>query len=79
MADMVRDLVDSTTPENAAAARVKLAAFQWLAAKLAPKRYGDKTTVENTGPDGGPQVSIGINTSDPIEAAKVYQRLIGGK
>lgn len=34
---------------------------------------------EQTGPGGGPIQSVGITTSDPIEAAKVYQRLIGGK
>jgi hypothetical protein len=79
MADMVRDLVESATPETATADRVKLARLQWLAAKLAPKKYGDKTTVENVGPGGGPVQSVGILTSDPIEAAKVYQRLIGGK
>ena len=60
-------------------ARVVLSSKQWRAAKLAPKKYGDKTTVENTGPGGGPIQSVGITTSDPIEAAKVYQRLIGGK
>jgi hypothetical protein len=29
-------------------------AAKWLASKLAPKKYGDKVTVELSGPDGGP-------------------------
>jgi hypothetical protein len=31
--------------EDPAAARVKIDAYKWRAAKLAPKRYGDKTLV----------------------------------
>jgi hypothetical protein len=29
-------------------------AFQWRAAKLAPKKYGDKVEQTHVGPDGGP-------------------------
>lgn len=38
-------------------ARVVLSSKQWRAAKLAPKKYGDKVTQEHTGPDGGPVVN----------------------
>ena len=79
IADKAVDMIENVTPENAQAERVKLAAIQWIAAKLNPKKYGDKTTIESTGPDGGPIQSVGITTSDPVEAAKVYQRLIGEK
>jgi hypothetical protein len=34
--------------------------------------------VELSGPDGGPVQSITLTTDDPIEAAKQYQRLMGG-
>lgn len=78
-ADFMVEVADEATPENVQVAKLRIWARQWRAAKLAPKRYGDKTTVENTGADGGPIQSIGINTTDPIEAAKIYQRLIGGK
>jgi hypothetical protein len=56
MDDMIRDLIDSVTPETAAADRVKLAAMQWRAAKLAPKKYGDRTSVDLATPDGPLQV-----------------------
>ena len=35
---------DGCTVENAAAVRVKIDAYKWRAAKLAPKTYGDKLT-----------------------------------
>lgn len=43
--DRVGDVVDKTTPETAPADRIKLAGLQWMASKLAPKRYGDR--IEN--------------------------------
>ncbi len=75
MADIENRTLDGTYEPNVA--KVVLSSKQWRAAKLAPKKYGDKTTIESTGPDGGPIQSVGITTSDPVEAAKVYQRLIG--
>lgn len=40
--DRVADVVEGATPESAPADRVKLAGLQWMASKLAPRRYGDK-------------------------------------
>lgn len=42
----------TTSPENAAADRVKIDALKWVAARRAPKRYGEKITAEHTGVDG---------------------------
>lgn len=36
------------------AARVYADIIKWRAARLAPKKYGDKVTTEHTGPGGGP-------------------------
>lgn len=36
------------------AARVAIWAAQWRAARLKPKKYGDKISTEVSGPDGGP-------------------------
>ncbi len=33
--------------------RLRVMTRQWIASKLAPKRYGDKVTQEHVGPDGG--------------------------
>lgn len=46
MDDMILDTADACTPETAVADRVKIAAYQWRAAKLAPKKYGDKFEVD---------------------------------
>ncbi len=40
--------------------RLQVLARQWYAAKLAPKKYGDKITQELTGPGGGPVEFTGI-------------------
>lgn len=77
--DAIVDMADDATIEDHQVVKLRIWARQWRAAKLAPKKYGDKTVIESVGPNGGPVQSIGINTTDPIEAAKVYQRLIGGK
>jgi hypothetical protein len=39
---------------------------KWWAARLAPKKYGDKSAVEHSGPDGGP-----IVTYDAAELANL--------
>jgi hypothetical protein len=54
MADKIMDLIENTTAENAHASKVQLSGLQWVASKLAPKKYGDKQAVAHSGPDGGP-------------------------
>jgi hypothetical protein len=47
---------------------------------MLPKVYGDKTEVAVTGPNGGPvqseNVTMTVPINDPIEAARVYQKLV---
>ena len=42
------------TPETAAADRVRLAALQWRASRLAPRRYAERRVNELVGAGGGP-------------------------
>jgi len=42
------------TPANAQAVRVQIDALKWAASKRAPKKYGDRASVEHSGPEGGP-------------------------
>lgn len=51
MDDKIIDLIDRVDIVNYQAEKVKLAALQWRAAKLAPKRYGDKLGI--TDGEGG--------------------------
>lgn len=42
-ADGLIDLSDTATPENHAAIRLQIDTRKWVASKLKPKKYGDKT------------------------------------
>lgn len=67
MDEKIMTVADACTAETAAADRVKIGAYQWRAARLAPKRYGERVAQEISGPDGGP-----IETADitPTERAR---------
>ena len=82
MDDLILETANACTPATAHADRVKISAFQWRAAKLKPKVYGDKAEVAMTGANGGPVQSVSatveIPANDPIEAARVYQKLMSG-
>jgi hypothetical protein len=68
--------LNACTPATAQADRVKISAFQWRAAKLKPKVYGDQAEVAVTGADRGPVQSVTVPV-DPIEAARIYQKIMG--
>lgn len=46
--DRMVAMADAATPENYNVVKLRIWARQWRAAKLAPKKYGDKTTTETT-------------------------------
>lgn len=54
MDDKILTVADNCTPETALADRVKIDAYKWRAAKLAPKKYGERIEQEITGAGGGP-------------------------
>lgn len=68
LADEIIDLADDATNEGVAKARLQVDARKWVAAKLKPKKYGDKLTNEHTGIDGGPIRHSHIETIivDPV-------------
>lgn len=45
---------EACTPETAAADRIRIDALKWIAARRAPKRYGDRVKQEISGPEGQP-------------------------
>jgi hypothetical protein len=53
MADEIVDISDDKT-EDANSRRVRIDARKWVAAKLKPKKYGDKIETTMQGPGGGP-------------------------
>lgn len=52
MADQIIALADNCEDVNKA--RLQIDARKWVAAKLKPKKYGEKISTEHSGPDGGP-------------------------
>ena len=61
----ILEMANKSTNETANADRVKLAAWQWHAARLFPKKYSEKHITEVTGADGG---DIKIKTAHKIDA-----------
>jgi hypothetical protein len=68
--------------EHIQRSRVRIDTRKWMLSKMLPKVYGDKTEVAVTGPHGGPvqtvNATVEIPANDPIEAARVYQKLMQG-
>ena len=60
----ILEMADKSTNETANADRVKLAAWQWHAARLAPKKYSEKQLTEVSGPDGG---AVKVESSSTID------------
>ena len=59
--------------------RLAYDARKWFAGKVAPKKWGDSVKIENehSGPGGKPLQVVSITTSNPVEASKIYQKLMG--
>lgn len=51
-ADQIVEIADKTT--DPIKARLQIDARKWTAAKLLPKKYGERILNEHSGPDGGP-------------------------
>lgn len=59
-----------------ARSRLRVDARKWVAARLAPKKYGDRIMQEVMGEGGGPVKTENVHALDPVEAARVYQDLM---
>ena len=70
------------TPESAVADRVKLAALQWRASRLAPRKYSERRVNELVGAGGGPVAvearppTIDITLLTPEERAVLKKGLL---
>lgn len=66
-ADYCIELADSATPEDYNVKKLQIWARQWRAAKLAPKKYGEKVHQEITGANGGPLQSQSVIVTSELE------------
>ena len=53
-------MADEATTEDWQVQKLRIWARQWRAAKLAPKKYGDKVSAELTGANGAPLIPAAI-------------------
>ncbi len=74
----MRALAPELNSENIQRSRVRIDTRKWLLSKMLPRIYGDKSEVALTGPNGGPvqSVAVTVPVNDPIEAARVYQKVM---
>jgi hypothetical protein len=63
----MQGVADYGNPDDVQRAKLRVSTMQWRAAKLAPKKYGERVTNENVGQDGGPMqfmVVTGVDRQD---------------
>lgn len=75
-ADEIIDIADSVAPETGEVAKAKLQidARKWKAAKLAPKKYGDKSEIDVKSSDGSMRPAVRL---DAEEYRKIAQEVLG--
>lgn len=54
LADKALRIAAQATPQTVNVARLQVDTIKWRAGKLKPKVYGDRASVEHSGPEGGP-------------------------
>lgn len=79
----ILDMASKSTNDTAQADRVKLAAWQWHAARLAPKKYSEKVMTEVSGPEGGAikveSSVIDARSMDPEQRQALKEILLAAK
>ena len=71
MDEKILRLAEECTEENYQSTRVRMAAYQWRAAKLSPKRYGERVDFHNH-PGAGATLTLNL---PPGFAEKLAQRM----
>ena len=75
MADRIRDVAENSTADSAPADRVKLSGYQWVAAKLHPKKYGDVLRHKVGGEKDGSPVPVRFESMTNAQLASFVGRL----
>jgi hypothetical protein len=72
-AELVADevIMIADTEADANKARVRIDARKWWAAKVAPKKYGERISTEVTGKDGGPIETANVELTETERARRV--------
>lgn len=67
----LQEIADHGNPEDVQRAKLRVSTMQWRAAKLAPKKYGDKVAMEHTGKDGGPIQTYDLTKAEDGDLEKL--------
>ena len=73
LGDEIIDIADNGAPDDTQRARLMVSTRQWLMAKMAPKKYGDKITNEIGGIEGS---SIPVRVTTDLDRAKALAAMI---
>jgi hypothetical protein len=67
MAEEIIDIADFENEEDVQRAKLRIDTRKWLMSKMAPKKYGDRSQMELSGPQGedGEPTAIQITIVDP--------------
>ena len=65
-ADEITQIADGADNTNYNSKRLQVDARKWVASKLKPKKYGERQSIEHSGPGGGP-----IEYTDTERAARL--------
>lgn len=82
LADDIVDIADGATPDDVQVAKLKVDARKWTAAKLKPRKYGDRVINEHTGEGGGPirmDVQAKLQKLSDDEVNDLYKRSLAGE
>lgn len=74
MDDMILETANNVTSDSAQADRVRIAAYQWRAARLAPKKFGDRLDIN---PDQDRPMHVSAKTDG--QRAKAMAALLAKK
>jgi hypothetical protein len=64
--EQILSIAAKATPAEANLARVRIDALKWVASKLAPRKYGDRIEVEQSGGQPNLVVQIGDRVVQPV-------------
>ena len=57
-ADIILDIADNATNTDYQVARLRVDARKWVASKLLPNKYGDKTQIDHSSTDGSMKPTV---------------------
>ena len=67
------EIADKATPENVSVARLQVDTRKWAAARVAPKKYGDRVEHDVKGGDFQPAILIQVGGNDREDDAKLIE------